>query len=159
MYNLDFGPNPSPSPRLLRMGGAHWLLSALLLSGTIGCSRSAESGSHNGAVVIAAISGESVAQLHAQQQNDPATFILDVRTPGEFDGPLGHIEGARLIPVQELAQRLAELQDVQDGLIHVVCRSGNRSGKATKILLEAGFEAVNVEGGMRAWRQAYPISE
>ncbi len=56
-----------------------------------------------------------------------ATFILDVRTPEEYDGPLGHIEGARLIPAPELAQRLDELADVKNRPIFVICRSGGRS--------------------------------
>ena len=79
------------------------------------------------------------------------TFILDVRTPEEYDGPLGHIVGARLIPVQELAQRLDELTDVKDRPVFVICRSGGRSARATRMLLDAGFRAANVDGGMQAW--------
>jgi len=91
-----------------------------------------------------------------------ATFILDVRTPAEYDGPLGHIEGARLIPVNELPQRIDELSDVKDQTIYVICRSGGRSARAARILIEAGFRAVNVAGGMRAWgnlvgKQAEPV--
>lgn len=82
---------------------------------------------------------------------DTTTFILDVRTPEEYDGPLGHIEGSHLIPVPELAQRLGELTDVKEGPIFVICRSGGRSLRATRILLEAGFQANNVAGGMQAW--------
>ncbi|UCH61666.1 MAG: rhodanese-like domain-containing protein [Fidelibacterota bacterium] len=83
---------------------------------------------------------------------DTATFVLDVRTPEEYDGPLGHIEGARLIPVRELAQRLDELADVKDQPISVICRSGGRSARATRMLIDAGFQAFNVTGGMQAWR-------
>ena len=151
--------NPDPNPRFIRFGGIRWLLAGIIASAALGCSRPAESSSYNYSPAVAAIPGESVAQLHAQRQEVASTFVLDVRTAEEFDGPLGHIEGARLIPVQELAQRLAELQDVQYRQIHVVCRSGGRSSRATKMLLEAGFDAINVEGGMRAWRQAYPTSE
>ena len=79
------------------------------------------------------------------------TFILDVRTPEEFDGPLGHIDSALLIPVQELPGRLEELSSAADRQVFVICRSGNRSARATRILLQAGFRAVNVAGGMRAW--------
>ncbi len=82
-----------------------------------------------------------------------ATFILDVRTPEEYDGPLGHIEGARLIPVPELAQRLGELADVKEGPIFVICHFGGRSARATRMLLEAGFQANNVAGGMQAWNK------
>ena len=80
-----------------------------------------------------------------------ATFVLDVRTPEEYDGPLGHIKGARLIPVQELARRLSELSGVKDQHIFVICRSGGRSAQATRMLLDTGFQATNVAGGMRAW--------
>lgn len=80
-----------------------------------------------------------------------ATFILDVRTPEEYDGPLGHIEGSHLIPVQELARRVGELSEVKDQPIFVICRGGGRSARATRMLLGLGYEAVNVAGGMRAW--------
>jgi len=80
-----------------------------------------------------------------------APFILDVRTPQEYDGPLGHIEGSRLIPVQELPQRLGELSDVKNQHIFVICRSGVRSARATRMLLNAGFQVANVAGGMQAW--------
>ncbi len=80
------------------------------------------------------------------------TFVLDVRTPEEYDGPLGHIAGSRLIPVQELSRRMQELSEVKDHQIFVICRSGNRSATATRMLREAGFEATNVTGGMQAWK-------
>ena len=82
-----------------------------------------------------------------------APFILDVRTPQEYDGPLGHIEGSRLIPVQELARRLSELSGVKDQHIFVICHSGGRSARATRILLDAGFRASSVAGGMQVWNE------
>ena len=78
-------------------------------------------------------------------------FILDVRTIPEYEGPLGHIEGAKLIPVQELDSRLEELEPYRDQEIIVVCRSGNRSRRATKLLNSYGFNAINMLGGMKAW--------
>jgi rhodanese-related sulfurtransferase len=78
-------------------------------------------------------------------------FILDVRTIPEYDGPLGHIEGSKLIPVQELETRLTELEPYQDQEIIVVCRSGNRSRRATMLLNSYGFKAINMLGGMKAW--------
>ena len=80
-----------------------------------------------------------------------ATFILDVRTPEEYDGPQGHIEGAYLIPLYELGERLGELSAVKDRPIFVICHSGDRSAQATRILLDAGFRATSVAGGMQAW--------
>lgn len=158
-----FNPYPVANVRFIRFSATRWLLAAALLGATFSCSRSVETGSaaadQRVPQMTAEIPGESVAQLHELIQNEPATIVLDVRTAEEYTGSLGHIEGARLIPVQELSRRLAELQDVGDSRIHVVCRSGNRSARATKILREAGFDAINVEGGMRAWRQAHPVTE
>lgn len=89
--------------------------------------------------------------MQEQLTKVPETFVLDVRTPQEYDGLLGHVEGARLMPVQELSQRMAELVAVKDQPIYVICRSGNRSATATRMLLEAGYQATNVARGMRAW--------
>lgn len=81
-------------------------------------------------------------------------FLLDVREPQEYRE--GHISGARLIPLGELGKRLGELP--RDREILVICRSGNRSGAATRQLLSAGFRAVNLSGGMIGWQRAgYPI--
>jgi rhodanese-related sulfurtransferase len=63
-----------------------------------------------------------------------------------------------LIPLGELHQRLNELPKDRD--IICVCRSGNRSGSATRQLSEAGFRAKNLNGGMIAWSRAnYPIKK
>jgi|SRR3954454_5789808 sulfur dioxygenase len=78
--------------------------------------------------------------------------ILDVREPAEFNGPLGHIPGAKLIPLGQLSGRLAELS--RDQPIVAVCRSGARSAQATEILCSAGFiQVANLPGGMLRWRQ------
>lgn len=94
----------------------------------------------------------SIQALRDRIADGRETFVLDVRTPGEYDGPLGHIAGSRLIPVQELSRRMPELSDVKDRHIFVICRSGNRSATATRMLREAGFEVSNVAGGMQAWK-------
>ena len=93
----------------------------------------------------------TVEELMERLNSGSATFVLDVRTAEEYDGPLGHIEGARLIPVQELARRVGELSEVKDQPIFVICRGGGRSARATRMLLGLGYEAINVVGGMRAW--------
>ena len=77
-------------------------------------------------------------------------LALDVREP--FEWADAHIEGALLIPLGELAGRLAE---VPQGLrIVVVCHSGARSASVTGPLRERGFDAVNLRGGILAWRGA-----
>jgi glyoxylase-like metal-dependent hydrolase (beta-lactamase superfamily II)/rhodanese-related sulfurtransferase len=88
---------------------------------------------------------------HALEEHAGAVQILDVREAGEFNGPLGHIEGAVLIPLGELAERANEL--ARDRPIVALCRAGGRSAQATVILQQAGFKDVaNLTGGMLRWR-------
>ena len=77
--------------------------------------------------------------------------VVDVRERDEFEGPLGHIRGARLIPLSELAAHASELS--RDKPIVAVCRSGARSAQAVVLLQKAGFQDVaNLAGGMLRWR-------
>lgn len=80
----------------------------------------------------------------------PVPFLLDVREPQEFVS--GHIQGAALIPLGQLATRLNELP--RDREILCICRSGARSLTATRQLLSAGYRAVNLGGGMLSWTDA-----
>ncbi|MGE5270929.1 MAG: MBL fold metallo-hydrolase [Thiohalocapsa sp.] len=83
--------------------------------------------------------------------------ILDVREPEEFTGPLGHIAGAVLIPLGDLAERTGEL--AAERPLVAVCRAGSRSAQAVSILQQAGFKAVaNLTGGMLRWRaEGHPV--
>jgi len=77
--------------------------------------------------------------------------VVDVREPNEFSGPLGHIRGATLVPLGELAAKAKELPT--DKPIVAVCRAGSRSAQATTILQQTGFkEVANLIGGMLRWR-------
>ena len=77
--------------------------------------------------------------------------VVDVREPNEFQGPLGHIAGARLVPLGTLADQAGSLP--RDRPIVTVCRAGGRSAQATVILQRAGFTRVaNLAGGMLRWR-------
>ena len=88
---------------------------------------------------------------HWLEENLAKVRVLDVREPAEFQGPLGHIRGATLIPLGELAQRSAEVP--KDRPVVAVCRAGSRSAHATAILLKAGIKDVaNLPGGMLRWR-------
>jgi rhodanese-related sulfurtransferase len=79
-------------------------------------------------------------------------LVLDVRNPDEFDGPLGHIEGARNIPLPQLAAHTGELAQVKEPIV-VVCLTDKRSSQAAADLTAAGFRDVAVlRGGMKAWR-------
>ncbi len=79
--------------------------------------------------------------------------LVDVREPSEFDGLLGHIEGARLVPLGEVRRAAAAWP--RDADVLLVCRSGGRSAKAAAQLVEQGFTRVmNLRGGMLAWNTA-----
>ncbi len=95
----------------------------------------------------------SVQELKEMQNENPDLVILDVRTPAELVGPLGKIEGVVNIPVQELEQRINEVEKYKDKDIAIICRTGNRSGAAQKVLEKHGIESVNVQGGMVEYRE------
>ena len=79
-------------------------------------------------------------------------IVLDVRNPSELRGPLGAIDGAINIPLNQLSSRTNEL-DKNTGYI-VNCVSGNRSCTGCEILVSHGFEYVyNLEGGIKAYRR------
>ncbi|MDD2447356.1 MAG: rhodanese-like domain-containing protein [Tissierellia bacterium] len=83
--------------------------------------------------------------------NQDNLLILDVRSKEEFDS--GHIEGAVLIPLDELENRLDEIEDYKDDPILVYCRSGNRSSKAVRILLNNEFtEIYHMNQGYMNWK-------
>jgi rhodanese-related sulfurtransferase len=89
----------------------------------------------------------------ANQMYQDGTFVLDVRTPEEWND--FHAPNTTLIPLDELAARVNELP--KDQPILVVCRSGNRSKTGRDILVQAGFNATSMEGGLNAWRDSgYP---
>ncbi len=74
-----------------------------------------------------------------------------MREPAEFSGPLGHIRGATLVPLGELAARAKELP--KDKPVVAVCRAGSCSAHATAILQKAGIaDVANLPGGMLRWR-------
>lgn len=77
-------------------------------------------------------------------------YLIDVRQPEEYRQ--GHISGAKLIPLRQLATRTQELPAGRE--IVCICHSGSRSRSAAKKLSAAGFKAVNLRGGMIAWMRA-----
>jgi glyoxylase-like metal-dependent hydrolase (beta-lactamase superfamily II)/rhodanese-related sulfurtransferase len=83
--------------------------------------------------------------------------IVDVREPSEFNDELGHIPGARLIPLGALKARLEELDKTAPTVVY--CRSGARSARATLLMQQNGFQRVaNLSGGMLRWRaQGLPV--
>lgn len=78
--------------------------------------------------------------------------IIDVREADEYFGPFGHIEGATLLPLGQLAAQLESID--RDKPIVTVCRSGGRSAQALVLLKRAGVDQVaNLSGGMIRWHQ------
>ena len=75
-------------------------------------------------------------------------YILDVRNTVEYE--ISRIEGSHLIPLDQLLNRLHELDSARDIVAH--CRTGVRSARAIAILQEAGFRKLrNLKGGVLAW--------
>lgn len=84
---------------------------------------------------------------------EQGALLLDVRSAEEFEG--GHVEGARLIPHDEIEARLREVDDALAGdrskPVVVYCRSGRRSAMAKDTLERAGFTQVVDIGAMSSW--------
>ncbi len=99
----------------------------------------------------AGTSASSVDVVDARRRHDAGAVLIDVREPSEWRQ--GHVARARHIPLGSLASRLAEVPRDRDVLL--ICRSGNRSGSAQRLLQQHGYERVfNVSGGMTAWTRA-----
>lgn len=78
--------------------------------------------------------------------------LLDVRDAAELEGELGSLQGAQLIPLDDLRARIAEVSTEKP--VVVVCQTGKRSGMGTVILQRAGVSRVaNLAGGMVRWRE------
>jgi glyoxylase-like metal-dependent hydrolase (beta-lactamase superfamily II) len=94
--------------------------------------------------------------LQSLLERDPAPVLLDVRSGLEFESE--HIDGACLIPLDQLEARLDEIPERAD--VVAVCRTGVRATVAAETLARAGRRARVLEGGMNAWRRArLPLRE
>ncbi len=87
-------------------------------------------------------------------KNEKDILIIDVRSQSEFTGELGHLEGAKLIPLNELSARFGEIAAYKEKNVLVVCRSGVRSRQASSALVNNGFAHVyNIAPGMAGLNQ------
>lgn len=101
---------------------------------------------------LAWIEADALAQRLARGE---PIVVLDVRGADEFDGPLGHVAGARNVPVGDLEQRRGELAGLTRSPIVLVCRTDKRSATAAHALAAAGFADVAVlRRGMEQWNEA-----
>lgn len=90
----------------------------------------------------------SASELSAKIQDKEPLFLLDVREPVEFE--YAHIENSVLIPLNQIPQRLRELDPEQE--IVLICHHGTRSMQAAHFLTQVGFKEVsNLVGGIDAW--------
>ncbi|MBD8068131.1 rhodanese-like domain-containing protein [Bacillus sp. PS06] len=97
---------------------------------------------------IKGVTNITTTELRKELNNKNKQFV-DVRTNGEFKG--NHIKGFKNIPLQQLAQ-IAEKELSKEKEVIVICQSGMRSQRASKVLKRLGFKNVtNVKGGMSAW--------
>jgi sulfur-carrier protein adenylyltransferase/sulfurtransferase len=89
-----------------------------------------------------------VGELKRWKDEGRDVALLDVRTPQEFQ--IARLEGAKLIPLQDLPDRLGELDSAAD--LVVFCHHGPRSAQAVRFLRQIGFaKARNLAGGIEAW--------
>ena len=80
-------------------------------------------------------------------------LILDVRDDAEFAS--GHIQGAKHIPVAQLAERIKEIEKFKDKPVLVHCQKGMRATAACSILKVQNFTQLNnLQGGLNAWVEA-----
>jgi rhodanese-related sulfurtransferase len=92
----------------------------------------------------------SAAEVDARRRRGDPLLLLDVREPAEF--AKARIEGAKLLPLGELAGRLGEIEGWKERPVVVHCHHGGRSARAAQELVRAGFRDVaNLSGGIEAW--------
>ncbi len=78
------------------------------------------------------------------------TYLIDVREQDEWDK--GHAAGAHFVPMSKLGEPIDDIP--KDRQVLVVCHSGGRSARVTRLLINQGYDAVNVAGGSSAWAAA-----
>ena len=97
-----------------------------------------------------AINQVEPAQLNTMISQSPRPFLLDVRTQKEYKEV--HINGAELIPLDEISQKLSRIPKTRE--IICVCASGSRSSVAARQLVAQGYNVSNLSGGMSRWIRA-----
>ncbi|HUP42979.1 MAG TPA: rhodanese-like domain-containing protein [Thermoanaerobaculia bacterium] len=85
-------------------------------------------------------------------RDTPGMPVIDLRTRFEFTGPIGHVKGARNVPLEELRTHLLQLAPIKDRTFLLYCGHGDCGEEGLEILLRAGFrEAILMDGGIDAW--------
>jgi sulfur-carrier protein adenylyltransferase/sulfurtransferase len=91
----------------------------------------------------------TVNELKERRDKKQPHVLLDVREPDEHE--TCRIEGSMLIPLGQLPSRLAELPNDKEIVVH--CHHGGRSARAAGFLIQQGFTAKNLAGGIDAWSE------
>lgn len=95
------------------------------------------------------VSRISAVQAKKMMEQNADYILLDVRTRQEYDQ--GHIQGAKLLPYDQVLQRAKEALPDRDALILIYCRSGRRSLQAANDLAELGYSRIYEFGGILDW--------
>ncbi len=91
--------------------------------------------------------------------NGENALLIDVRTKDELSKD-GRIQDAKHIPLNQLKEKIGDLEQYRNSPVAIICRSGSRSGVACSQLKKSGFEEVyNLKGGILSWKSAgLPVS-
>jgi rhodanese-related sulfurtransferase len=96
-------------------------------------------------------------ELKNRLDRNDSLILIDVRNADEFYGSLGHIQGARLNPLNRIAA-WANMVPRNSEPVILICHIGNRSLIAARILSNRGITAYNLRGGMVNWnRHGFPV--
>jgi rhodanese-related sulfurtransferase len=95
-------------------------------------------------------------QLCQSMKQHPGYLLLDVRSKGEYEDTsqykslnIGHLKGARNIDINEIKNRLKEIEDYKDKPVYVYCSHSQRSRRVSKMLADSGFTQIfNINGGV-----------
>lgn len=90
--------------------------------------------------ILDSLFGKSKSTLKVEEMLANGALVIDVRTPGEFNG--GHVEGSLNYPLQGISGKVKEIKKLGKPVV-LCCASGNRSGQATRILQGKGIECEN----------------
>ena len=93
--------------------------------------------------------GREISRAEAREMIDDGAQLIDVRAEHEWEA--GRIPGAKHLPLDELSQRVSEID--RDRPVVLYCRGGNRSSMATSALAESGFDAAKLSEGIVGWEE------
>ena len=137
------------------LGLPHPKLMAVAVPANMSCGRDAEGSepaSPGWGPVLESYAGVPEIAPDWLSQHRHEVELIDVRSRAEFEGELGHLDGSKLLPLEELRTRMDEISACRP--VVLICQTGKRSAMAATILRKAGLSRVaNLAGGMVRWRQ------